>query len=600
MINNVSFQNVKLLPGLFKERADINRSYLMELSNQGLLQNFYLEAGVILPNLQIVEDPSNTALHWGWEAPICQLRGHFLGHWLSAASMQYASTGDRELKARIDVIVDELKRCQDLNGGEWVGSIPEKYFKILEKGEYIWSPQYTMHKTILGLFHAYFYTGNKVAPEILSSLTNWYIKWTDRLEKENSDAYLKGEAAGMLEMWAALYEEFKDEKYLILANRYAKLSMFEELYEGKDSLTDMHTNASIPSAHGAAKMYEITGDEKWLTIVKEFWKCAVTNRGMYATTGQNAGEFWIPPYQNGKYLGNRSQEFCTVYNMVRLADYLYKFTGEVEYMNYIEKCLYNGFLAQHNKHTGMPTYFLPMLPGSKKKWGSKRHDFWCCHGTTVQAQALYPSICYYQKNDDIYINQFIPSQAKVSVNDNEIALCMVTNMKFYDATALFDEDNSGVNSRWSMKVTVKAENVKAKINIRVPQWTGEDIYISLNGRKLPADVKDGYICIENTWKDDEIAFIFTPSLELEKLPDVDLYALKEGPIVLASVSDKDNGLKVDGELSDILIPFVEHTYETYPWQQSTYRTIKQSVNMEIKPLYDIIDEPYTIYHTVTK
>lgn len=600
MIKNVPFQNVKLLPGLFKERADINRSYLMELSNQGLLQNFYIEAGIILPNLQIVEDPSTAALHWGWEAPICQLRGHFLGHWLSAASMQYASTGDRELKARVDVIVDELKRCQDLNGGEWVGSIPEKYFTILEKGEYIWSPQYTMHKTILGLFHAYLYAENKTAPEILSALTDWYIKWTDRLLKENSDAYLKGEAAGMLEMWASLYEEFKDEKYLILANRYATLSMFQELYEGQDALTDKHTNASIPSAHGAAKMYEITGDEKWLTIVKQFWKCAVTDRGMYATTGQNAGEFWIPPYQNGKYMGNRTQEFCTVYNMVRLADYLYKFTGEAEYMNYIEKCLYNGFLAQHNKHTGMPTYFLPMIPGSKKKWGSKRHDFWCCHGTTVQAQAMYPSICYYQKEDDIFINQFIPSNADISVSGGKINLSLDTNMKFYDATALFDEDNSGINSRWSLKVDVKADNVKAKINIRVPQWVEGEVVISINNKKLSTEVKDGYICLENTWNKDEIAFVLMPKLELEKLPDIDLFAIKEGPIVLASVSDKDNGLKIDGDISDILVPFVEHTYETFPWQQSTYRTINQPVNMEIKPLYEIIDEQYTIYHTVTK
>ena len=40
------------------------------------------------------------------------------------------------------------------------------------------------------------------------------------------------------------------------------------------------------------------------------------------------------------------------------------------------RCLYNGFLAQQNSVTGMPTYFLPLKQGSKKKWASKTHDFW--------------------------------------------------------------------------------------------------------------------------------------------------------------------------------------------------------------------------------
>lgn len=87
---------------------------------------------------------------------------------------------------------------------------------------------------------------------------------------------------------------------------------------------------------------------------------AVADRGMFCTGGMNAGEFWVPPFMQGHFLGSSDQEFCTVYNMVRTASYLYKFTGEAQYADYIERCLYNGFLAQQNPHTGMPTYFLPL------------------------------------------------------------------------------------------------------------------------------------------------------------------------------------------------------------------------------------------------
>lgn len=72
-------------------------------------------------------------MHLGWESPTCQLRYHFLGHWLSAASVLVAENHDRELKAKLDNIIDELARCQKLNGGHWIGLIPEKYFERLEK-----------------------------------------------------------------------------------------------------------------------------------------------------------------------------------------------------------------------------------------------------------------------------------------------------------------------------------------------------------------------------------------------------------------------------------------------------------------------------------
>lgn len=104
---------------------------------------------------------------------------------------------------------------------------------------------------------------------------------------------------------------------------------------------------------------------------REIFKCAVTDRGTYATSGANSGEFWVPPHQQGHFLGASDQEFCTVYNLVRTADYLFKWTGDTKYADYIERCLYNGFLAQQNASTGMPTYFLPLKHGSKKNGAAR-------------------------------------------------------------------------------------------------------------------------------------------------------------------------------------------------------------------------------------
>lgn len=602
MINSAEKGSVTILPGVFRERMDVNRSYLLELDSNCLLQNFYLEAGIILPGLQVVDNPETAKLHWGWEAPTCQLRGHFLGHWLSATAKLIAAENDAELKIKLDKIVSELARCQELNGGEWIGSIPEKYFQRLINNQYIWSPQYVMHKTIMGLLHSYTYAGNSQALDILSHLSDWYIRWTEKATQMNPHAVYSGEEAGMLEVWAELYQLTGEEKYITLAKRYSDVGLFRKLQEGKDGLTNCHANASIPFTHGAAKLYEITGEQKWLDILKQFWKCAVTERGMYSTSGQNAGEFWVPPFMQGHFLGSNNQEFCTVYNMVRTASYLYKFTGEAQYADYIERCLYNGFLAQQNSQTGMPAYFLPLAAGSRKKWGTKTRDFWCCHGTMVQAQTLYPELIYFHRDNSesrVIIAQYIPSRYKADISGSKVVIEQTTGMKYYNDQAFFDEKDDGQMSRWLLKFNVSCDKpARFTLSFRVPEWTNSAPDITLDGRKITARIKDGYLNITEEWHNNTIEIYFPSELRMESLSDIpELAAVVDGPIVLAGLTSSDCGIEGTNQLSEVFVPQYEHTYGTFPWKQNSWRTRRQSQSVMFRPLYEITDEEYTVYFT---
>lgn len=590
--------SVKILPGVFRERMDVNRQYLLELDTNCLLQNFYLEAGIILPGLQVVDNPETANLHWGWEAPTCQLRGHFLGHWISAAAKLIAADGEPELRVKLDKIVSELARCQELNGGEWVGSIPEKYFTRLIKNQYIWSPQYVMHKTIVGLSDAYIYAGNTQALDILSHLSDWYITWTEKAAETNPHAVYAGEEAGMLEVWAQLYQLTKDEKYLTLAKRYADAGLFRKLKEGKDSLTNCHANASIPFTHGAAKMYEITGDSDWLEVIKLFWKAAVTDRGMFSTTGMNAGEFWVPPHMQGHFLGSSDQEFCTVYNMVRTASYLLKYTGEAQYADYIERALYNGFLAQQNAQTGMPAYFLPLGAGSRKKWGTKTRDFWCCHGTMVQAQTLYPELVWFTGGDKITAAQYIPSEFTAEMNGANVTVSQTTGMKYYNDQAFFDEKDDGQMSRWLLKFSVKCDKpVRFTLSLRVPEWA-KGVELEVNGKNTAAPVKDGWLDITADWQNDSVQVFFPSELRAETLPDMpELMSVVDGPIVLAGIIGSDCGITGADKLNEQFMPQMEHTYGTFPWRQNSWRTRNQPQSVMFRPLYEVTDEEYTVYFT---
>jgi uncharacterized protein len=365
--------SVRLLPSLFQHRFDLNRRYMLSLKTESLLQNFYLEAGLWAPRSRYEE------IHWGWEAPTCQLRGHFLGHWLSAAAHIAANTGDQEVKGKADYIVSELARCQKENGGEWAGSIPEKYLDWVARGKQVWAPHYTLHKTLMGLWDMHAVGGNAQALEILVRWARWFHRWSGQFSTEQMDDILDIETGGMLEVWANLYGETGEREHCELIERYDRRRLFNPLLAGQDVLTNMHMNTTIPEVQGAARAWEVTGDERWQQIVEAYWRSGVTGRGYYLTGAQTNGEVWSPPNELSSRLGFRTQEHCTVYNMMRLADYLFRWSGDPTYADYWERNLWNGILAQQHPDIGMIAYFLPLYAGAEKVWGTPTEDFWCCH-----------------------------------------------------------------------------------------------------------------------------------------------------------------------------------------------------------------------------
>lgn len=607
MLKSLSRSDVKVTGGVFRDRMNVDKRYLLELDSQCLLQNFYLEAGIIMPGLQMVPDPTKANLHWGWEAPVCQLRGHFLGHWLSAAAAFIATDGDNDLKVKLDFIVSELARCQELNGGEWVGSIPQKYMNRLARPEYIWSPQYTMHKTVMGLVDAYRYAGNKQALEIVDKLADWYVNWVDEMTKVDPQIAYKGEQGGMLEEWAELYSITGNSKYRKLVDAYKDHQIYKRLEKDGDALSDDHTNASIPVSHGSARLSEILDDkeqkEYYRKVTERFWEEAVDKRGMLATTGANAGEFWIPPHKMAQYIGDNDQEFCTVYNMVRLADYLFRWTGDNKYSDYIESAIYNGFLAQQNKFTGMPTYFLPLKAGSKKKWGSKRNDFWCCHGTMVQSPTLYPSLIYYidEEEKSITVAQYIPSRADVKLGNDSIVISQTTDMMSYNNQVFFDDHAGGEKTRWSIRFDISGSGDEAfSVKLRIPSWSASEPKAVVSKGDAVCSIENDHILIKaDKTADISVNVLFDAKVKALPLDDQpELAALVDGPIVLAGLTDKDRGFAYSGDVSNALYQRTEHTYTTYVWKQNTYITKDQPENFEMIPLYEVTDEAYTVYFTL--
>ena len=596
---------VTLLPGVFHQRSNLNRAYVASLRSDNLLQNYYFEAGLGPPgklrNTTHGDPGTGDDLHWGWETPTSLVRGHFLGHWLSAAARIYASTGDAELKVKADFIVSELNRCQEKNGGGWVGSIPEKYLFWSSPDDKHWAPHYVLHKTLMGLYDMYALAGSALALEIADKLSDWFHRWTEQLSREQMDDKLDVETGGMLEVWANLYGATGERKYLDLIERYTRSRLFDPLLAGGDPLTNRHANTTIPEVHGAARAYEVTGDECWRAIAMAYWECAVTNRGTFCTGGQTSREAWTPPFEFAARRGEKNQEHCVVYNMIRLADYLFRWTGDVQYADYIERNLHNGILAQQHPRTGMISYFLPLEAGATKTWGSPTYDFWCCHGTLVQAHAAHNAWIYYENDESIAICQYTPSVAKTQRNGSWVAIEQTLDLQ----TAAASDDNSshaGTTHRptnWAVDVSVSCERpVEFTLKLRLPWWTSRAATVSVNGEPLPEEMVPSSFCtISRTWHNDTIRVELPKSLTVSEIPDEpNMVAFLDGPVVLAGLSSEERMLIGDpGDPSSLLVPDNE-----MPWamRQQGYRTKGQRRALRFRPLNEIVDEPYTVYFPV--
>lgn len=611
---------VKISSDELRRRELANREYLMKLTSENLLMNYKLEAG------RFTEREVPADAHTGWESPVCQLRGHFLGHWLSAAAIRYDATGDREIKAKADNIIDELAECQKDNGGQWIGPIPEKYLHWIANGKSIWAPQYNLHKLFMGLVDMYLYADNKKALEIADKFADWFVTWSGSFSREKFDDILDVETGGMLEIWAELLQITGADKYRTLLERYYRSRLFQPLLEGKDPLTNMHANTTIPEALGCARAYEVTGDAEWMDIVKAYWNCAVTERGCLATGGQTSGEVWMPKNNMKARLGDKNQEHCTVYNMMRLAEFLFRHTGDPEYLQYMEYNFYNGILAQayfqeysltgrkhNNPSTGLLTYFLPMKAGLRKDWSKETDSFFCCHGTMVQANAALNRSIYYQDNDTIYVAQYLSSELSAKLKDEKITITQ--KQDFMSGSMLTSSNTAGYQTL--NETTAFHENMpdymKYDITVqlssssdftmafRIPEWIMSEAVIYVN-EELHGKSKDNlhFYKISREWKDgDKVSILLPIGIRFIPLPDDNsMGAFRYGPEVLAGICEEERILYSESdEISSEIM--MENEREWGSWRYF-FKTVNQNPAIELRRIRDIGYEPFQIYFKVKK
>ena len=531
-IKTFPVSEVRLTTGVFKNAESLDKCYLLGLNPDRLLAPYMKEAG-LLPKAENYPNWENTGLD-----------GHIGGHYLSALSYMYASTGDAEIKARLDYFLSEMKRCQDASGNGYLCGVPggKAIWKEIKDGKINanpfglnnrWVPLYNIHKTYAGLRDAYVVAGQEDAKDMLIALTDWMMELVSGLNDEQIQDMLRSEHGGLNEIFADVYGITGDEKYLELAKRFSHRVVLDPLLEKKDALTGMHANTQIPKVIGFKRIADLGSNKDWSEASEFFWNTVVNNRSVSIGGNSVREHFHKSDDFSSMMTSEQGPETCNTYNMLRLTKMLYQTSANTSYMDYYERALFNHILSSQNPVQGGLVYFTPMRSGHYRVYSQPQNCFWCCVGSGMENQAKYGEMIYALRDKELIINLFIASE----LNWKE------TGMVFTQKTSFPEMESTKV-------VVNTSKTKKMKISFRCPEWIDKDrVAFMVNGKKVEAVLNNGYYTLDRKWNDgDEIEMSLPMNLRAVQLPDKSsYYSFMYGPIVLAADLGKE---RLDGQFAD--------------------------------------------------
>lgn len=580
-----SITEVKLLDGPFKHATELNVQSLLNYEPDRLLAKFRSEAGL-----------KPRAEHYkGWEDNT--IAGHSLGHYLSAISMMFQTTGDQRFLDRVNYIVAELDTCQQADGEGYIGAFPggkktleEEVAKgdIRSKGfdlNGIWVPFYTQHKVMMGLMDACKRCGNEKALQVNIRFADWLETVIKNLNDDQVQEMLNCEHGGINEALAELYGVTGNEKYLKMSRVFHHKAILDSLAHGKDILPGKHANTQIPKLIGLARRYELTADSSDRKAAEFFWD-RVVNHHSYVTGGHCDHEYFGPPDTLRNRLSDGTTETCNVYNMLKLSQHLFEWEAKPEVADFYERALFNHILSSQHPGDGRVIYNLSLEMGGYKAYQDPMW-FTCCIGTGMENHSKYSGNIYYHNNEELYVAQFIASE--LTWKEKGLTLTQTTQYP----------DEQGT------KLTIGSNvPVPLTLQIRYPCWAKEGMRVEINGKKQKIDEKPGsFVALERSWENGDVVTVSFPfSLRFETMPDdTNRVAFLYGPLVLAG----DLGPENDPRSADpFYVPvFVTEQRDPNAWTKAEkgtaniFRTVStgRPADVELKPFYKTHERRYSVY-----
>lgn len=309
---------------------------------------------------------------------------------------------------------------------------------------------------------------------------------------------------------AKLYKVTGDEKYLRMAKYFVeetgrgtdghRLNEYSQDHKPilqQDEIVGHAVRAGYLYS-GVADVAALTHDTAYFHALTRIWE-NMASKKLFITGGIGSrpqGEGFGPNYE----LNNHTAycETCASIANVYWNHRMFLATGDAKYTDVLERALYNGVISGVSLSGDKFFYDNPL-----ESMGQHERQHWfgcaCCPGNITRFMASVPFYMYATQGDDIYVNLYIQSKADITTENNKIALQQTTTYP------------------WDGKIciTVTPETMqKFALRLRVPGWAQDapvptDLYsftdkankytILVNGKQVDAQLCDGYATIVRQW-----------------------------------------------------------------------------------------------------
>ena len=238
------------------------------------------------------------------------------------------------------------------------------------------------------------------------------------------------------------------------------------------------------------------------------------------------------------YVDGRTAETCNVYNMIKLTRRLFSIRPDAFYVDFQERALFNHILGSIDPEDGRTSYMVPVGRGVGQEYQNMLQSFTCCVGSGMESHALHGDGLYYESDDTIWANLFVPSTAQFASG---------VNLKM--DSSFPDGDTA------SITLTMPAAKTFT-LAVRRPVWAGDGFAIKVNGAAMPQPPAESflargsggrnaptndpvpvstYVELRRDWKSGDVVELTLPkSLRLEPTADnKTVSAIMWGPLCLA-------------------------------------------------------------------
>ena len=467
-------------------------------------------------------------------------QSEFWGKWMLGACEAYKYNQDPKLLEKIKYGVDELLKTQLPNG--YIGN----YSSEAQLKEWdIWGRKYSL----LGLQAYYSITKDKHVLDACVKMANHLMTQVGPgLTDIATAGNYRGMAAGsILEPIVYLYKNTGDSKYLDFAkhivaqwetengpklitkalNNIPVAERFLPVPKAMQWTLNGHKAYEMMSCYvGLLELYKITKNPSYLLAVENTAKSIIQDE-INITGSASATECFWHGHKHQTTPAFLSNETCVTYTWMQLCDRLYQITKKSEYVDQVEKTMYNALNASMN-HDGHHFASYVGLEGFRRV-GERQCglDINCCEANGPRGFSLIPHAAInVDEHNTISLNLYADTKAVVVLNNkNEVEIIENTG---YPVT---DQINFTINPK-------KEEQLS--LAFRVPLWSNKNKLFINDAEQTDAILQGSYITVNRKWKKGDKV---TLQLELQgKLIELNNFqALVRGPIVLARDSRFNDG-----------------------------------------------------------